>query len=352
IGIGPNMLMAKLCLDLEAKQSGIARWTYTDIPNKLWPVTPLSRMWGIGSRLEKRLHRMGISTVGQLANYSLPRLEKTFGVIGSQLYYHANGIDLSELGAPILQGQVSYGKSQVLLRDYHHPQDVAYVILEMCEEVAQRARANRQAGRTIHLGIGYSQEEGGGGFYRSITMESPTNITMEMYRACMYLFRKFYAHQTGRKISLSLDQVCDDDAVQLDVFTRNRMRERKLGYAMDAVRKTHGQDALLRAVSYTPAGTERRRTQVVGGHYAQSDESDRVVEKRVLAHLPFVVEYLMVDVAENMSVTYDKMRTTKGAHVYMKKFAEKTIRTEQIYKGKVVHLHVDDVILPNGQTSK
>lgn len=60
----------------------------------------------------------------------------------------------------------------------------------------------------------------------------------------------------------------------------------------------------------------------------------------------------MVDVAENMSVTYDKMRTTKGAHVYMKKFAEKTIRTEQIYKGKVVHLHVDDVILPNGQTSK
>src|SRR5699024_10064143 len=60
----------------------------------------------------------------------------------------------------------------------------------------------------------------------------------------------------------------------------------------------------------------------------------------------------MVDVVENMSVTYDKMRTTKGAHVYMKKFAEKTIRTEQIYKGKVVHLHVDDVILPNGQTSK
>ncbi|HLR80042.1 MAG TPA: UV damage repair protein UvrX [Bacillota bacterium] len=273
IGIGPNMLMAKLCLDLEAKQSGIARWTYTDIPNKLWPVTPLSRMWGIGSRLEKRLHRMGISTVGQLANYSLPRLEKTFGVIGSQLYYHANGIDLSELGAPILQGQVSYGKSQVLLRDYHHPQDVAYVILEMCEEVAQRARANRQAGRTIHLGIGYSQEEGGGGFYRSITMESPTNITMEMYRACMYLFRKFYAHQTVRKISLSLDQVCDDDAVQLDLFTRNRMRERKLGYAMDAVRKKHGQDALLRAVSYTPAGTARRRTQLVGGHYAESYES-------------------------------------------------------------------------------
>src|SRR5699024_5793300 len=107
IGIGPNMLMAKLCLDLEAKKSGIARWNYADIPEKLWPVQPLSRMWGIGPRLEKRLNRMGIMTVGQLANYSLKRLEKTFGVTGNQLYYHANGIDLSKLGAPILEGQIS-----------------------------------------------------------------------------------------------------------------------------------------------------------------------------------------------------------------------------------------------------
>ena len=70
IGIGPNMLMAKLCLDLEAKKRKIARWTYEDIPRKLWPLSPLSQMWGIGHRLEKRLNRMGISTVGELANYS------------------------------------------------------------------------------------------------------------------------------------------------------------------------------------------------------------------------------------------------------------------------------------------
>src|SRR5690625_2037058 len=43
IGIGPNMLMAKLCLDLEAKQTGIARWTYADVAEKLWPVKPLSK---------------------------------------------------------------------------------------------------------------------------------------------------------------------------------------------------------------------------------------------------------------------------------------------------------------------
>src|SRR5699024_845556 len=105
IGIGPNMLMAKLCIDLEAKKHKIARWTYEDIPKKLWPLSPLSQMWGIGHRLEKRLNRMGISTIGELANYSLKRLQKTFGIMGNQLFYHANGIDLSELGAPILNGQ-------------------------------------------------------------------------------------------------------------------------------------------------------------------------------------------------------------------------------------------------------
>src|SRR5690625_4371679 len=201
IGIGPNMLMAKLCLDLEAKKVGIKRWTYDDVPEKLWPVSPLSKMWGIGSRLEKRLNRMGISTVGELANYSLKRLEKAFGIMGNQLYYHAHGIDLSELGEPILQGQVSYGKSQILLRDYTNPSEVLYVILEMCEDVGFRARADQKAGRTVSLGIGYSKTEGGNGFYRSITIENPTNITMEIYDACQYLCHTHYKGKDVIKIT-------------------------------------------------------------------------------------------------------------------------------------------------------
>ena len=50
IGMGPNMLMAKLALDLEAK-TGFAKWTYADVPTKLWPVRPLSDMWGIGKQM-------------------------------------------------------------------------------------------------------------------------------------------------------------------------------------------------------------------------------------------------------------------------------------------------------------
>lgn len=268
IGIGPNMLMAKLCLDLEAKKYGISRWTYDDVPTKLWPVFPLSKMWGIGSRLQRRLNRMGISTVGELANYSLKRLEKAFGVMGNQLFYHANGVDLSELGAPILRGQISYGKSQILLRDYNDPREIRYVILEMCEEVGKRARSNKCAGRTISLGLSYSKNEGGGGFHRSITIENPTNRTMKIYQTCLYLFQKFYRQKTVRQISITLANIVSDELMQLSLLETNKIKERDLGYVMDAIRDEYGQDILLRAVSYTSAGTARKRSKLIGGHYA------------------------------------------------------------------------------------
>ncbi|HEY4554541.1 MAG TPA: UV damage repair protein UvrX [Bacillaceae bacterium] len=268
IGIGPNMLLSKLCLDLEAKKSGIAEWTYEDVPAKLWPVSPLREMWGIGRRVERTLNGMGIFNVGQLAHYDLDRLEKKFGVMGNQLYYHAWGVDLSDLGAPVMEGQISFGKSQILLRDYKEKDEIMAVILEMCEEVARRAREHRKAGRTVSLGIGYSDKELGGGFLRSRSIEEPTNATMAIYRVCLELFEENYTGKTVRQISISLANITDDHIIQLSFFEPKRIRERELGYTVDRIRRRHGPVAILRAVSYTEAGTARKRAALVGGHKA------------------------------------------------------------------------------------
>lgn len=268
VGIGPNMLLAKLCLDLEAKHEGIAEWTYKDVQTKLWKVSPLSKMWGIGSRTERTLNRMGIMTVGQLAHYPVALLEKKFGIMGNQLYYHAHGIDFSELGAPIIKGQISFAKGQILLRDYDDPKEVKHVILEMCEEVARRARNAKKCGRTISLGVGYSKDEGGGGFRRSKTIFEPTNITMDLYRTCLELFEENFTNRTVRQISITLSNICEDEVLQLSLFEENKVKEHELGYVMDAIRKKHGSNAILRAVSYTKAGTARHRNKLVGGHKA------------------------------------------------------------------------------------
>lgn len=268
IGIGPNMLLAKLCLDLEAKKKGIATWTYEDVKTKLWPISPLSKMWGIGRRVEKTLNSMGIFTVAHLANYNLKLLEKKFGIMGNQLYHHAWGIDLSEIGAPMMEGQISFSKSQILLRDYKEEEEVKQVILEMCEEVARRARAHRKAGRTVSLGIGYSKDEWGGGFLRSRSVEAPTNITMDLYRICMQLFKENYEGKTVRKITLALSNIEDDNCMQLTLFEPNQWKKRELAYTVDRIRGRFGSKSLLRAVSYTEAGTAVYRSKLVGGHKA------------------------------------------------------------------------------------
>jgi DNA polymerase V len=266
IGIGPNMLLSKLCLDLEAKKKGIAEWTYMDVQNKLWPISPLREMWGIGRQVEKTLNGMGIFNVGQLARYDLQKLEKKFGIMGNQLYHHAWGIDLSEIGAPIMAGQISFGKSQILLRDYKEEEEIKHVILEMCEEVARRARTHRKAGRTISFGVGYSQDEFGGGFYRSRTIGQPTNVTMDIYRTCLELFHEHYTGKTVRQISMAIGNLVEDNQLQLNLFDFKADKRRELGYVVDSIRRRYGSGSLLRAVSYTAAGTAKHRSKLVGGH--------------------------------------------------------------------------------------
>ena len=267
-GMGPNMLLSKLALDLEAKKTGIAHWRYEDVPAKLWPVAPLSRMWGIGSRMEKRLNRMGLFSVGDLARTPLDHLEKKFGIMGNQLYYHAHGIDLSDLGLPpLIEGQVSYGKGQILYRDYVKRADILTVLLEMCEDVAMRARQAGRTGRTVHLAAGYSKHALGGGFSRSRTMAEATNDTMTIYRLCMELLDEFHDGRPVRQLHISLGNLEEEHSMQLSLFDEQKWRNRQLGETMDALRTKYGSNSVLRAASYTESGTAIERAKLIGGHF-------------------------------------------------------------------------------------
>ncbi len=267
-GMGPNMLLAKVALDIEAKKTGIAQWGYADVPTKLWPVAPLSKMWGIGRRIERTLNNMGIFSVGDLAHAPLANLEKKFGIMGNQLYHHAHGIDLSEVGAPpLIEGQVSYGKGQVLFRDYTTRQDVFTLLLEMSEDIAKRTREAGKVGRTVHLAVHYSKQPLSGGFSRSRTMAEATNDTMKIYKMCTELFDEFHDGRPVRQLSISLTNLEEEHSMQLSLFDAHRWRNRKLGETMDALRSKYGSNTILRAVSYTDAGTAINRDKLIGGHY-------------------------------------------------------------------------------------
>ncbi len=274
IGIGDNKFLAKVVMDLHAKKTdtGIAECTYENVPEKLWPF-PVERIWGIGSRMQKNLHRLGITTLGQIAQFPLSQFKKRFGVMGEQLYWHAWGIDLSPVFGDFTKiTQDSFGHGISLLRDYTQ-EDVVICFLDLCEEVCRRARTAKKVGRAIHVGIGYSKETGGGGFSRSTSLSIPTNITMEMHQVCRQIFNTFYdGHSKVRRVYVTLTNLSNDHDTQLNLF-EERPKQKDIGYVMDTIRDRFGATAILRASSYTDAGITLDRSKKIGGHWANSKDN-------------------------------------------------------------------------------
>ena len=271
-GIGPNMLMAKLALDLDSKHTltGIARWTYEDIPSRLWTVSPLSKVWGIGPRLEKRLNKLNINTVYDLAHADVGMLKEHFGVYGEQLYNHAHGIDHSTMQAKqeYVPKASSIGHGQTLYYDYNAEQ-AKQVMLELCDRVAKRMRRKQKVGTVIHLSIGFSKAIGGG-FSRQSTVPHPTSSPQEIFRACEKLFDQYYEGEPIRKVSISMGHLMDTDTTQMDIFGKQAEldREKSLLEAMDSIHEWYGKNAVLRAAHFKEGSTMRERNKLIGGHKA------------------------------------------------------------------------------------
>ena len=118
-GIGDNFFLAKIALDVYAKKerNGIARMSIDDVKEKLWPITPLSKVWSIGSRTEAKLNKMGLFTVRDIALSNVDYLRSKYGIMGEQLWRHANGIDEADIHEKYEPKEHSLSLSQVLFRD-------------------------------------------------------------------------------------------------------------------------------------------------------------------------------------------------------------------------------------------
>ena len=269
-GIGPNMLLAKVAMDVEAKKykDGIAKWTYDDIPTKLWPITPLSKMWSIGSRMEARLNAMGLYYIGDIARYDKKLLKKKFGVIGEELWEHANGIDesvISDFKMPPKSS--SYSNSQVLFKDYDG-NNIKIIIRETIEVVCRRLRKNKKNAGIIGLGIGYSIDVGGG-FYHTVKV-NPTSDEDEFFFVCTNIFDKFYNGMPIRKVSIAAGSLTSDASLQLNLFNNVEVVEdnKKLNETVDKIKEKYGNNSIIKASNLLSDSTAIDRNGKIGGHSA------------------------------------------------------------------------------------
>ncbi|MCX7568866.1 DNA polymerase IV [Tumebacillus sp. DT12] len=266
VGIGPNKLVAKVCCDNKAKKApeGIWEWRREDIAREMHPL-PVRELFGVGSRMERHFQSRGLVTIGDLAAYPLHLLRKRFGIMGEVFHLSANGIDYSPVTPNTFrQDMKGCGHMMTLPRDYETAQEVEVVLLELTEEVCRRMRRMRKGGRTIHIHCGYKGMTGG--FSRQTSVPVPTNIAGDVYEAARRLFHQHWDGTAVRSISLSVENLTDDDEQQLDLF-RDRERERRLAYTVDRIKERYGNTALVRAASLTRAGQAFERSKKIGGHF-------------------------------------------------------------------------------------
>lgn len=268
-GIGPNILLAKVAMDIEAKNNkdNIAKWTYDMVEEKLWPITPLSKMWGIGPRMEKRLNKLGLYKIGDIANYDKNKLKDLYGIMGEELWNHSNGIDEAVISDyKVSPKTTSFSNSQVLFKDYDES-NIKIIINEMCEIVSRRLRLAHKKCQIIGLGIGYSKTFGGG-FYHNIKVH-PTDLESEFIKITENIFDNYYDYKPIRKVTIVAGNLTNNSSLQLNLFENLDVleKEEKINNAVDEIKEKYGKNSLVKASALLSDSTIMDRNRKIGGHH-------------------------------------------------------------------------------------
>lgn len=274
IGIGDNPLLSKLALDNSAKhkECGIAYWSYDTIPETVWKIPKLRNMWGIGPGYEKKFMELGINSVYKLAHFNKDILEKNFGIIGLQHYYHANGVDYSNIRDLVPAKSKSYSEGQVLLKDYSNKDEIIIIIREMVESLASRLRKHDNIAGLIHLNIGYSKTYNHKSTNKQVSLPFSTNITKILQNVAVDLFKEIYEGYPVRQLMISLGKVENSKNAQISFFEpNNKSSLKKLDKVMDEIREQHSKTAIFYGYSMMEGSTFKERAEKTGGHKAMSN---------------------------------------------------------------------------------
>lgn len=269
-----NPLLAKLALDNEAKHTRNMRanWSYQDVESKVWGIPNLIDFWGIGERTARRLQKLYIFSVKDLANSNPDQLKREFGIMGVQLWFHANGVDESTLSKPYTPISKGIGNSQILPRNYIKQDEIEIILLEMAEQVAVRLRRIHKKAGTVAIHIGFSREENISSINTSMKI-FPTQSTKELGEHVLSLFQKKYTGGAVRNIGVRYDNLTEEDYSIFTLFDNVQAieKQRNLEKAVDNIRDRFGYLAVQKATSLLKGSRVIERSKLIGGHCGGMD---------------------------------------------------------------------------------
>jgi len=274
VGIGSNLYLAKVALDITAKHSS-DNMGYLDeglYRQLLWHHKPLTDFWHVGPGTANRLAMLGIDDMAGIAHCDEEVLYKIFGVNAEYLIDHSWGREpctIEDIKAYRPKAN-SISNSQILFEDYK-ANDAFLVMKEMVDVNVLQLTENHLVTNHISLFIGYSKnviKPSRGSRKIGVTTNS-CKLLMEEF---ILLFKKIIVKDYPiRQIAISFGNLKDEYFEQYNLFTdmEDIDKERRLQQTLVFIQNKYGKNAVLKGMNFYDKATQRKRNTLIGGHNAK-----------------------------------------------------------------------------------
>ena len=245
VGIGPNRLVAKMA-SRAAKPDGLREVLPDQVIDFLHPLE-VGKLYGIGSSTTAALQRRGIMTVADLANTPLEVLQRAFGPHqGRALSHLAWGRSSSHVSLQHATA-VGVGNQETFYSDTDDPAVVKAEILRVATSVARRLRMAGLMGRTVTLGVRFSDFKTISG---SLTLPSPVDTAHQLYAAALTLYEQPRMRAKPiRRVGLRMAGLVPADEAHLQpALGEPEVGWREAEQAADRLNKRFGRNSVQRAV--------------------------------------------------------------------------------------------------------
>jgi DNA polymerase-4 len=182
VGVASSKFVAKLSSGL-AKPDGLLVVPRDEVIGFLHPL-PVSALWGVGEKTEETLARLGLRTIGDIANTPESTLVRGLGA-ASGAHLHALAWGRDDRSVVPHEPDRSIGAEETFSRDIDDPAIVARELLRLSERTAARLRAAGHVGRTISIKVRFADFTT---ITRSRTLKEPTDVARVVYDTARSLY--------------------------------------------------------------------------------------------------------------------------------------------------------------------